>query len=187
MPRALPSTDHVARAALAARAARVGGVASALLLAGCLATPPTAPPVVSSSERRAHYQGALSSVVMLAPASEAQRSPVSALYAELYTELDAAVRRRLREAGVPATAATTEAMPSWRRGGASHLVRLSLPAAAAGRTALQVELRDALTRSVVWRYDGELDTAAGPNAQQVAARMADAVLHRLREDGLLAR
>jgi hypothetical protein len=66
-------------------------------------------------------------------------------------------------------------------------VQISLPAAAVGRTALQVELRDTLTRTVVWRYAGELDTRSGTPPQQVAERMADAVIHRLREDGLLAR
>ncbi|MEY3253694.1 MAG: hypothetical protein RL227_2667 [Pseudomonadota bacterium] len=53
--------------------------------------------------------------------------------------------------------------------------------------ALRVELRDTLTRSGVWRHAGELDTSARPSPQQVAERMADAVIHRLREDGLLAR
>lgn len=160
------------------------GLAAGLLLAGCLATPPAAPPVVSASERRAHYQGALESVVVLAPAAGAQRSPATALY----SELDLAVRRRLRDAGVPATAADASAPPpAWRRGGASHLVRISLPATVEGRTALHVELRDTLTRSVVWRYAGELDTAARPSPQQVADRMADALVHRLREDGLIAR
>jgi hypothetical protein len=165
---------------------RLAGPACSLLLAGCLATPPAAPPVVSSSERRGQYQGALSSVVVLAPAAEAQRSPRTALYAEL----DTAMRRQFQAAGVPAAAWGTDrgaTLPSWSRNGPSHLVRISLPAVAEGRAALQVELRDTLTRSVVWRYAGELDTAARPSPQQVAERMVDAVLHRLREDGLLAR
>lgn len=156
---------------------------AALLLAGCLATPQAEPPVVSSSERRAHYQGTLSSVLVLPPAAEAQRSPPSALYAEF----DAAVRRRLHDAGVAAASGEPGAAPTWRRGGASHHARISLPAAPAGRTAVQLELRDSLTRTVVWRYAGELDTAQGPGARQVAERMADALLHRLREDGLIGR
>ncbi len=159
---------------------------SGLLLAGCLATPPVQPPVVSTSERRANYQGALTAVVVLGPATEAQaqRSAPDALP----EQVDSAMRRRLREAGVPAlaaAAATTAAQ--WRHQGASHSVRISLPASSVGRTSVHVELRDTLTRSVVWRYAGELDTASGPPSRQVAERMADAVIHRLREDGLLAR
>lgn len=159
--------------------------ASCLLLAGCLATPPAAPPVVSSSERRPLYQGALHSALLQAPAAGVQRSEVTALYAEL----DIAMRRHLLGAGVPIMAASTaagDAPPAWRRGGASHLVRIHLPPASDGRTAVQLELRDTLTRTVVWRYAGELD-GAGRSPRQVADRLAEAVVHRLREDGLLAR
>ncbi len=164
-----------------------GWLGCVLLLAGCLATPPQQPPVVSASERRANYQGALKAVVVLAPATEAQAQR-SAADEALSTQVDAAMRRRLREAGVPALAAgPASTATQWRQQGASHSVRISLPAAADGRTAVQVELRDTLTRSVVWRYAGELDTASRPPPRQVADRMADAVIHRLREDGLLAR
>ncbi len=166
--------------------AHLPSAASCLLLAACLATPPAAPPVVSSSERRPLYQGALHSALMLAPPVEAQRSDAGALY----TEFDTAVRRHLRGAGVPTTAAAPQpagdAWPGWRRGGASHLVRIHVPAAAAGRTAVQLELRDSLTRTVVWRYAGELDATAGSPREQ-ADRLAEAVVQRLREDGLLAR
>lgn len=163
-----------------------GWLATVLLLAGCLATPPAQPPVVSTSERRANYQGALTAVVVLGPASEAQAQ--RAAPDALTEQVDSAMRRRLREAGVPALAAApTTTAAQWRRQGASHSVRISLPASAEGRTAVHVELRDTLTRSVVWRYAGELDTGSSPAPRQVAERMADAVIHRLREDGLLAR
>lgn len=149
-----------------------------LWLAGCLATPKIEPPVVSTSERRAHYRAELTAVVVMAPPAEATAMR------GMQAQVDAAVQRRLRDAGVPTLSADG---PASRRSAASHFVRISLPAAGAGRTALQVELRDTLTRSLVWRYAGELDTAAQPPLQQVADRMADAVIHRLREDGLLAR
>ncbi len=163
-----------------------GWLCSALLLAGCLATPPAQPPVVSTSERRANYQGALTAVVVLGPATEAQAQ--RGVPEALPEQVDSAMRRRLRDAGVPALAAPpTTTAAHWRHQGASHSVRISLPASSVGRTAVHVELRDTLTRSVVWRYAGELDTASGPPSRQVAERMADAVIHRLREDGLLAR
>jgi hypothetical protein len=160
-----------------------GWLGTTLLLAGCLATPPAQPPVVSTSERRANYQGALTAVVVLGPATEAQ-----AQRGAPDTLTEQAMRRRLREAGVPALAVVPATTAThWRHQGASHSVRISLPASAEGRTAVHVELRDTLTRSVVWRYAGELDTGSRPPPRQVAERMADAVIHRLREDGLLAR
>lgn len=158
------------------------------LLAGCLATPVAEPPVVSTSERRAQYRAEVTAVAVMVPPTEATASRGEPGAAGTTKEqLDAAVLRRLRAAGVPTIAAAPPGTPMARRTAASHFVQISLPAAAAGRTAVQVELRDTLTRSVVWRYAGELDTTARPAPQQVADRMADAVIHRLREDGLLAR
>ncbi len=162
--------------------------AAGALLAGCLATPAAEPPVVSTSERRAQYRAEVTAVVVMAPPTEAAASRGQPSAAGATREqVDAALLRRLRAAGVPTIAATPPGTAAPRRPAASHFVQISLPAAAVGRTALQVELRDTLTRTVVWRYAGELDTRSGTPPQQVAERMADAVIHRLREDGLLAR
>lgn len=152
---------------------------AASLLGGCLATPVVEPPVVATSERRAHYRGDLHSVIVLPPAGEAQAGRSNA---DLGAQLDAAVRRHLRQAGVP----TLVPDPGARRPVASHTVSISAPAVPLGRTALQVELRDTLTRTVVWRFAGELDARSRP-PEQLAERLAGSVIHRLREDGLLAR
>jgi hypothetical protein len=187
--------------------------ALALLLAGCLATPAAVePPVVSSSELRGNYRGVLTGVLVVPPPTEAaaqrgsladaglQAGQRAGQQAGIEARLDAAVQRRLRAAGVPTV--PVQAAPRGaqdpglgrlaREHRASHLVRISVPEGAASQPVQwRVELRDTLTRTVVWRYAGELDTgriaAAERSGERTVERMADAVIHRLREDGLLAR
>lgn len=148
--------------------------------------------MVAASERRPHYHGQLTAALLLpsgaASTAHAQRATSSGDAVD--PRISAAVTRSLHAAGVATHTLAEPAPPEAQLGrlaraqGASHLLRLRGPEAGSTRAVLHVEVRDTLTRTLVWKFDAELGSAA---SERSAARLADALVHRLREDGLLAR